>query len=841
MGAVNAGSDLGALCDKKIFPGRGDLCGLPRWSAASDFPAHRCLRRPQLRTTVSPALPPRPVHASASPRLTAHALALACAAALALPAHATPELEAGYTFFREKIEPVLRAECYDCHSAQAKKLRGDLRLDLKSGLLTGGNTGPVLVAGDAKSLLLQAIRHEDPDLQMPPEKPKLPAAVIADFERWIQMGAPDPRSAEAKPLNPATDPQQARGYWAFQPVKAAPPPTVKQTAWPAGPIDRFVLAKLEAHTLAPAPAATKTELLRRVYFDLTGLPPTPEEAMAFLADKSADAYERVIDRLLASPYYGEHFARDWLDVVRFAETEGFEYDRSLPEAWRFRDYVVDSLNRDKPFNQFLTEQIAGDEIAPDNPELATAAGFHRFGAVRRNAGNQNVAVSRNEVLIERTDIVGSAILGLTVGCARCHDHKIDPILQKDYYRLQAYFSATQEHSVFLLPPAEREPFEAKWKPLNTQLDELRGMLENLQGADRQRVTREIRDLEATLPPAPPSILSIRNEPAKRTPIHVLKRGDWDNKGEPVAPRPPTVLVSDDLPELPADTAAPRTELARWLTTPSHPLTARVAVNRIWQHHFGTGLVKTPNDFGQNGDRPSHPELLDWLAREFVAGGWKAKPLHRLIVLSNTYRQSSQSPRVAAATRLDPENRLLWHVRARRLAAEEVRDAMLAISGQLNPKRGGESIMVPVDEEQVKLLYKPSQWAVTKDPTEHNRRSVYLIAKRNLRLPFMETFDQPDLLSSCGKRESSTHAPQALELMNGRLANELSAAFAERLTREAGTDSAPVQVVDRAYWLAAGRAPTSPEKKLGVDFLRSGAPVKEFALAMFNLNAFLYVP
>ena len=775
-------------------------------------------------------------------RVPTFAAALRTLAALATgPARATPEIEAGLAFFREKIEPVLKRECYECHSAEAKKLKAGLYLDSRAGLLTGGETGPAVAAGDARSLLLKAIRHDEADLQMPPDQPKLPATVIADFERWIQIGAPDPRTAETKPLNPATDPKLARGYWAFQPVKNPPVPAVKQATWPAGAIDRFVLAKLEAAQLPPAPAATKAELLRRVTFDLTGLPPTPEEAQAFLADDSAEAYARVVDRLLASPHYGEHFARDWLDVVRFAETEGFEYDRHMPYAWRFRDYVIDSLNRDKPFDRFLTEQIAGDEIAPDDLELATAAGFHRFGAVRRNAGDQTVAVSRNEILIERTDIIGSAILGLTVGCARCHDHRLDPILQKDYYRLQAYFAATQEHRILLIAPAEREPFEAKWKPLNARLEELRGLLENLEGAERLRVTRELRDFEATLPPAPPSILTIRNEPDKRTPIHVLKRGDWESKGEPVAPRPPSVLVSDELPELPADTGAPRTALARWLTDPQHPLTARVAVNRIWQHHFGTGLVKTPNDFGHNGDRPSHPELLDWLAHEFIAGGWRAKPLHRAIVLSSTYRQSSRSPHAVAATRTDPENRLLWHVRARRLGAEEIRDALLVVSGQLNVKHGGESIMVPVDAEQVNLLYKPSQWEVAKDAAEHRRRSIYLIAKRNLRLPFMETFDQPDLLSSCGKREASTHAPQALELMNGKFANELSAAFAERLTREAGSEPASAQIVDRAYWLATGRAPTAAEKKIGTEFLRGGAPLKEFALAMLNLNAFLYVP
>ena len=781
--------------------------------------------------------PPRPFPSPRRERLLAAVLALSAA----LVVRATPELEAGHKFFREKIEPVLRAECYECHAASAKKLRGGLRLDLKAGVLAGGNTGPALAPGDGRSLILAALRHDDADLKMPPEKPRLPAAVIADFERWIQIGAPDPRSEEALPVNPATDPNQARGYWAFQPVKISAPPAVRDTAWPAGPIDHFVLARLETRQLAPAPEATKAELIRRVTFGLTGLPPTPEEVRAFLADGTPGAYERVVDRLLASPHYGEHLARDWLDVVRFAETEGFEYDRHLPEAWRFRDYVIDSLNRDKPLDRFITEQIAGDEIAPDDPEHLTAAGFHRFGAVRRNAGNQTVAVSRNEILIERTDIIGSAILGLTVGCARCHDHKIDPILQKDYYRLQAYFAATQEHSHVLLPPGEREAFEARTKPLNAQLDELRGLLENLQGADRQRVTRDIRALEAKLPPPAPSILTTRNDPAKRTPIHVLKRGDWDSKGDPVAPRPPSVLVSDELPELPADTAAPRTELARWLASASNPLTARVAVNRMWQHHFGTGLVKTPNDFGQNGDRPSHPELLDWLAHQFVAGAWRAKPLHRAIVLSRAYRQSARSPLAAAALRVDPENRLLWHMRPRRLGAEEIRDAMLAVSGRLNPKRGGESIMIPVDEDQVKLLYKPAQWAVTADVAEHNRRSVYLIAKRNLRLPFMETFDQPDLLLSCGRRESSTHAPQALELMNGRIANELAGSFAARLKRETGRDATPAQIIDRAWWVAAGRAPTAAEAKLGADFLRGGGALKEFAVAMFNLNAFLYVP
>jgi hypothetical protein len=773
--------------------------------------------------------PPRPRHPGVV------ALALLAAARFA---HGTPETEAGLKFFREKIEPVLDRECYECHSAQAKKLKGDLRLDSRTGVLTGGASGPALVAGDGKSLLLQALRHEG-DLEMPPKKPKLDPAIIADFEHWVQLGAPDPRTEETKSLNPATDPAQARGFWAFQPVRRPTPPAVNRAGWATGPIDRFVLAALEARDLTPAPAAGRAALLRRVRFDLTGLPPSPEEVQAFLADRSADAYERVVDRLLASPQYGENLARDWLDVVRFAETEGFEYDRALPDAWRFRDYVIESFNRDKPFDRFLTEQLAGDELAPGDREAETAAVFHRLGTVRRNAGNPEIALSRNEVLTERTDIIGSAILGLTVGCARCHDHKIDPIPQRDYYRLQAYFAGTQEHDILLVPAEEKKAFEDKTAAVNGALRTLRKQADEAIGEEKTKLKQEIARLEDTLPPYPATIPGIHHRAAERTAIHVLKRGDWERKGEPVAPRPPTVLVSDDLPELPADTPHPRTELARWLTDPQHPLTARVAVNRLWQHHFGAGLVRTPNDFGNNGERPSHPALLDWLARELVDGGWRLKPLHRMIVLSATYRQSTQSGAAATALTIDPENRLLWHFRPRRLAAEEIRDAMLAVSGRLNLQRGGPSVMLPVDAEQVRLLYKPSQWTVTRDVAEHHRRSVYLVAKRNLRLPFMETFDQPDLLSSCGRRESSTHAPQALELMNGRIANELAAAFAARLQREAGDD--PARLVDRAYWLAVGRAPTAQEKALSLAFLRPAPRLEEFALALFNLNAFLYAP
>jgi len=766
------------------------------------------------------------------------AFSVALGVLAAVPVRATPEIEAGLKFFGDKIEPVLKQECYECHSAGAAKLKAGLRLDTRAGLLAGGDSGPAFKPGDLRSLVLAAVRHEE-NLEMPADKPKLGPQIIADFERWVALGAPYPETGEAKPvLNPATDPQQARGYWAFQSVKRPALPAVKNARWAANPIDRFVLAKLEEKKLKPAPAASKADLIRRVYFDVTGLPPTPEEVKAFLADRAPDAYERLVDRLLASPHYGEQFARDWLDVVRYAESEGFEYDRHLPDAWRFRDYVIDSFNRDKPFDRFVTEQLAGDELEPGNRELETAAVFHRLGTVRRNAGNPEIAVSRNEVLTERTDIVGTAFLGLTVGCARCHDHKIDPILQKDYYRLQAYLAGTQENDILLVSGEEKKTWETQTGEIDQQLRRLRRTAANAIGADKTKLDMEIDAVEDKRPPFPATIPSIRNDAAQRTEIHVLKRGDWDRKGDVVAPRPPTVLVSDDLPELTADTPNPRTQLAGWLTDAKHPLTPRVAVNRAWQHHFGIGLVKTPNDFGNNGERPSHPELLDWLASEFVAGGWKLKSLHRLILLSNTYRQDSRSDLAAAATTVDPDNRLLWHFAHRRLSAEEIRDAMLAVSGQLNLKLGGPSVMVPVDPDLVKFLYKPAQWAVTKDVAEHDRRSIYLIAKRNLHLPFMETFDQPDLLSSCGRRESSTHAPQALEMMNGQLANAVAMSFAERLARDAGGDRR--RLVEQAYLLAVSRAPTAQERRLSLSFLET-QPLREFALALLNLNAFLYAP
>jgi len=635
-----------------------------------------------------------------------------------------------------------------------------------------------------------------------------------------------------------------RSHWSLLPVErpAVPVPSAAvDRRWVRNDLDAFVLEGLAADGLHPAPEASRQMLIRRVYFDLTGLPPSPEEIRAFVDDSRADAYERLVDRLLDSPHYGERWAQHWLDVVRYAETEGFEYDNHRPGAWRFRDWVIEAFNHDMPYDEFVSAQLAGDELAPDDHAMQVAAGFHRLGPVRRNAGNAEVAISRNEILTEMTDVVGAAFLGLTVGCARCHDHMFDPIHQTDYYRLQAFLATTHQSDVPLASPEEQAAWEAAAADTKKELDRLKARKKELdEEGDASAVTElseRIAAVEERLPDPLPMISTVADDAGERTPIHLLKRGDWEQKLQPLGPRPLGVLLPEGTDELPADAANPKTALARWLTQPDHPLTARVMVNRIWQYHFGHGLVDTPNDFGLNGASPSHPELLDYLASTFVEGGWRIKPLHRMIVLSSAYRQSSWSPETELATERDPNNRLLWHYAQRRLEAEEVRDAMLAAAGRLNLKPGGPSVIVPVDPELTELLYKPSQWEVTQDASEHDRRSIYLIAKRNLRLPLLEVFDQPPRLTSCAHREASTHAPQALELLNGPTSNQLAVAFAERLEREAGDD--PARQVERAYWLVAGRAPRESEREAAVAFL-ANEPLSEFALAMFNLNAFLYV-
>jgi hypothetical protein len=554
-------------------------------------------------------------------------------------------------------------------------------------------------------------------------------------------------------------------------------------------------------------------------------------------DTSPNAWEKLVDRLLASPHYGERWGQHWLDVVRFAESDGFEYDTHRPDAYRYRDYVIHSFNSDKPYDRFLREQLAGDEINSKHEEMRIASGFNRLGPLRKNAGNQEVASSRNEVLTEMTNVVGSALLGVTLGCARCHDHKFDPIRHTDYYRMQAFFAATHERDVPLASAEEQNAWKQKKAEIESEMKALRAKMKGLEGSAKEEMEKKLKDVEARMPEPLPALYSVANDSEQPSPIHVLARGDHMNKGDRVGMRPLGILMPEGAPELPADMAAPRTALADWILQPEHPLTARVMANRVWNYHFGRGIVATPNDFGRMGSRPSHPDLLDHLANSFVDNGWKLKFLHRQILLSNAYQQASHSPIEKLAAETDPENKLLWKFSRRRLSAEEIRDAALSIAGRLNPQAGGPSIIVPVEQELVNLLYKPSQWAVTPDPAEHDRRSIYLIAKRNLRLPFMEVFDAPDLQISCARRESSTHAPQALELLNGDFTNRMADALAERLQKEAGASH--LKQIDLAYRLAAGRAPNPVELKTAQNFLKK-QPLREFALAMLNLNTFLYV-
>lgn len=640
-----------------------------------------------------------------------------------------------------------------------------------------------------------------------------------------------------------------RSHWSFRRPKRPPVPQVSGAALirrVATPVDTFIFARLQQAELTPAPPANRTTLIRRLYFDLFGLPPSPAAIDAFLADRSPAAYARLVDRLLADPRYGERWAQHWLDVVRFAESEGFEYDRHRPSAWRYRDYVIRSLNDDKPYRRFVTEQIAGDEMAfssrgermsPAERDAKIAVGFHRLGPVRRNAGNADVAFSRNEVLTEMTDAVGSSFLGLTVGCARCHDHMFDPFRQKDYYRLQAFLAASQPHDVPLVGPGEWADWKRRNAEINKHIAETKKQLANAKGNRERELRRKLQRLKSKAADKPPSVFSVRNDFGKRTPIHLLKRGDEFQKREQVGMRVPGVFLPDRSQSLPPTTRQPKTRLARWITRDDNPLTARVMVNRIWQYHFGIGLVETSNDFGLNGTSPSHPRLLDWLACEFSENGGSVKAIHRLILLSSTYRQSAAHASPIRGRKVDPRNRLLWSFPRRRLDAEQIRDAMLAVSGLLYSKATGPSVMVPVDPELVALLYKPEQWQIAQDSREHRRRSIYLLAKRNLRLPFLEVFDQPSLQTSCFRRVTSTHAPQSLELLNGRFSNHAARAFADRLRRECGHNVN--RQIERGLRLATGRAPSSRERTLARRFLQK-QPLHEFTLALFNLNSFLYV-
>ena len=745
--------------------------------------------------------------------------------------------------------------------------------------------------------------------------------LLAALSTCLQLQA-QPNTVSEPPVGPAD-----RAHWAFQPPKRPEVPNLARPSGPGTPVDTFIESRLAAAGLKPAGPAGRLALLRRVHVDLVGLPPSPEEQEAFARDSSAGAYEKVVDRLLTSPHFGERWAQHWLDAVRFAESNGYELDADRPHAWRYRDYVVRSFNADKPYDRFLTEQLAGDELAAGkdvraNADLWVATGLHRCGPVHVVSGNVDPLVARQEVLTEYVQGVGSAVLGLTMNCARCHDHKFDPVSQADYYRLEAFFAGATDENVSFATTAEDERSTAKIKEINKQVAALEARvkainapyLAKLREANKARLPPALRDalateskkrtkeqaqlaadaetlikvmwdqLVAALSPEDrearqalrdqihalegererwwaPHTWAIKT--GKTTPpTHVLKRGEVTRKGAVVEPAYPRVIA---FMEGASKGRLTRTDLAAWVTDGRNPLTARVFVNRVWQHLFGHGLVRTPNDFGTRGERPTHPELLDWLATEFMANGWRLKTLVRTLVLSATYQQAA-GPAPAA----DPDNKLLSRMPRRRLDGEALRDAMLTAAGTLNREVGGQSVRIPLEPETYDLLFTEGEpdglWHVTADTTQHSRRSLYLFAKRNVRLPLMESFDQPDRLTPCADRGVSTAAPQALILMNGPIAQAQSRALAATLARECGNDLAAQ--IDRAYRRALGRPASKADVEMATEFIEGqtaivadrararltvgvpdglpetadlirAAAVADFCLALFNSNEFVY--
>ncbi len=808
--------------------------------------------------------------------------------------------------FKEKVLPILEQNCVSCHGAKIQRSGLDLRTEESA--LKGGTRGAAVVPGNPeKSLLYRLVTHkEEPAMPMGGKLSDAEIAVIAEWIKGLQpktvAGVPEAAPVR-QPGYSITD--KDRQFWSF--VKPVRPtvPTVKMRSWVKNDIDAFVLSKLEAKGLKPSPAASPRELLRRVYFDLIGLPPSPEEMAAFLKDPSDASYQKVVEKLLASQHYGERWGRHWLDLARYADSGGYEFDYDRPHAWRYRDWVIRAFNADLPYDQFILQQLAGDQMKPAaelTPEDLIATGFVRNGPTVDNADNEQ---TRSDELDDMVATTSSVFLGLTVGCARCHDHKYDPIPQKDYYRMQAVFFPFKKTEKLLVGEEEKKAHAAANKAIDEQLKPWRAKVASVEERVRQKLmaekiefhvklaesagainaqTREqyrketeerfaktvnlqpeeideqltpeekdvrkkfqavIDDINKKRPKPLPAVMGVTDDENPKQ-AYLLKRGDVNLKADPVGPGAPQVLCGEsDLNPM-----ARRKQLAEWITSKDNPLTARVAVNRIWQYHFGKGIVRTPSDFGATGDKPSHPELLDWLATEFVAKGWSWKAMHRLIVTSNAYRQSSQFNEKAAA--VDSENHLLWRFNQRRLEAEIIRDSMLAISGKLNKEMFGPGIYPRIDPDIINTGSRPRWPLDAKDNEATWRRSVYIFVKRSVLLPMIEVFDCPATTVPGPVRASSTVSPQALALMNNEFVLQQAGFFAERVAAEAGTDSR--KQIASAFKLALNRLPSEKETAWAVEFLQKQtagyaerknekpqtAALRDFCHAMFNLSEFLYL-
>jgi mono/diheme cytochrome c family protein len=774
-------------------------------------------------------------------------LSVLLAATLAAPARAETKLTTkGVQFFESKIRPVLVARCYQCHSANSKEVKGGLLLDSREGIAKGGESGPAVVPGNLEeSLLLQAIKHET--YEMPPGD-KLSDNVIADFEKWVEMGAPDPRSKSDANKKPTL--AEARKFWAFQPVKKQKPPQI-DSSWPRSDIDRFVLEKMNERQLAPVADADRYTLLRRLSFDLTGLPPTPAEIEQFLADPSPHAVETVVDRLLASTQFGERWGRHWLDAARYGESAGKERNIPYPYAWRYRDYVIDSFNNDKPYNRFLTEQIAGDLLpAASNADHNThliATGFLAIGT--KGLNERKKAQYLADVADDQIDVVSRAVLGVTVACARCHDHKFDPFTQSDYYALAGIFRSTEvldgvepgnnkrgyqgEYAYLLADhqPATVKPSAEEEKKIEELKKERGEVQQRLLVGQARLKAKAVKEPEAVkkliergkrrIEAIDDEIAAVLHKPAtSNQPVMAIRdvknphdfainlRGEVDKLG-PVVPRGiPVVLALGRPPKFDTQQSG-RLQLAGWITSKENPLTARVMVNRIWSHLIGRGLVESLDNFGALGDEPTHPELLDYLAHRFVERNWSVKKLIREIVLSRTYQLSSEHH--AGNYAIDADNRYLWRMSRRRLEAEAIRDSLLAASGKLDVKRPeGSPVMKMAGGEMVR-------GRMARSPTESNHRSVYLPLIRSAVPESLSVFDAADPSLSIGQREVTTVATQALFIMNSPLVIQNSQALARRLFSDGSMDDR--HRLDLLFLVTLSRLPDDAERTKSENYLR----------------------
>ena len=792
---------------------------------------------------------------------------------------------------------VLQTHCTACHGAAMKMSGLDLRTS--ESIAKGGEHGPIVAAGSPEKSRLWLLASGTEQPSMPPGK-KLAPADVETLKQWIAAGAKlDAASAlkedpavtlskmEERPITP-----EERNRWAFRPVVRS------ATQATGNPIDQFLQTSWKANGISPSPEADRRSLLRRVYLDVIGIPPTPNEVTAFLNDPAPNAYEKVVDRLLASSHYGERWGSHWLDLVRYSDSGGFEFDRDRNNSWRYRDWVIASFNNDRPYDDFVKMQLAGDEMKPGSVEGLIATGYMRLGP-EANMDNEQTRMDELDGILATT---GGTMLGMTIGCARCHNHKFDPIPQKDYYRMLAVFYPADREDKPIVTASEEaqykeglKAFTAKLKPLTTELARVeapfrkqirerkiselpdyvraaldtpadkrtegqrlnalqvektlgvsRGEVETVmpqqEGEQACQLREKITLLEKLRPKIETAMTVVEKTGATPPESHFLHHGSIGQKGSVM--KPGTLAVASQgewnfpAPTPGATTSMRRKGFAEWITSPTNPLTPRVMANRMWQHHFGEGLVRTPSNFGITGEAPTHPELLDWLASELMANGWHMKPLHRLMLTSQAYRMASDD--IAANQKLDPDNRMLWRMPRQRLEGEIIRDSILEVSGSLDRKAGGPGIYPYID---------PALWASSSgrswpgkaddDPSTF-RRSVYIFSKRTIPLPMLEVFDKPDTNLACARRNRSTIAPQALILMNSSFVLSQAKRFAERLELEAGRDT--TKQIERAYEVALGRKPQSKEVAIAKGFFEGNPDgLVDFCQTIFNLNEFAYVP